>query len=165
VTWKPRADVIAFDANTDGMFPLLTNCDNMPLADVLAKYKYQPALEKRHEQLKTVYAVAPAFLKNVGRIEALLLLYFIAMLVQALIERQVRLGMDAESLDRLPLYPEDRDCRAPTANRILDIFETLQRNELLRDGTVHQRFEPTLSDLQLQILRLLRAPDDIYPAN
>jgi transposase len=39
--------------------------------------------------------VAPAFLKDEGRIEALLLLYFLALLVQAFIERQVRAAMKA----------------------------------------------------------------------
>ena len=60
------------------------------------------------------------FLKNEGRVEALLLLYFLALLVQALIERDVRLVMIAEGIEMLPPYPEERQCRAPTANRILE---------------------------------------------
>ena len=36
------------------------------------------------------------FLKNEGRIEALFFLYLLALLVQALIERQVRLEMEKE---------------------------------------------------------------------
>lgn len=131
VAWKPKADPIAYDARSDGMYPLITNCDDLPAAEVLLKYKAQPSLEKRHEQLKSVYAVAPAFLKDEGRIEALLLIYFLAMLVQALIERQVRAAMKAAKLDVLPLYPEDRECHAPTANRILEVFEGIQRHDLL----------------------------------
>ncbi len=129
----------------------------------MKKYRYQPKLEKRHEQLKTVYAVAPAFLKNEGRIEALLLLYFLALLVQALIERQVRLGMDAEGFDGLPLYPENRDCHAPTANRIFEVFQPVQRHELRRDGKLVQRFDPELTPLQHHLLRLMEAPREIYP--
>lgn len=163
LVWRPKADVIAYDAKSDGMYPLITNCDDLAAADVLRKYKYQPTLEKRHEQLKTVYAVAPAFLKNEGRIEALLLVYFIALLVQALIERDVRLAMAAEGIPRLPLYPEERLCRAPTANRILDVFEHVQRHELVKDGAIVQAFEPTLTDLQITLLRLLGAPRTIYP--
>ena len=162
VVWKPKADIIAYDARSDGMYPLITNCDNLPAGDVLQKYKYQPNLEKRHEQLKTVYAVAPAFLKDEGRIEALLLLYFVALLVQALIERQVRTAMKAEKLKVLPLYPEDRECQAPTANRILEVFENLQRHELMEGATLHKCFEPKLTQLQEDLLRLLGAPRNTY---
>ncbi len=165
VLYKPNAEAITYDAKSDGMFPLITNCKAEALSpeEVLKKYRYQPKLEKRHEQLKTDYAVAPAFLKNEGRIEALLLLYFLALLVQALIERQVRLGMDAEGSDSLPLYPENRDCRAPTANRIFEVFQTVQRHELVRDSTFVQRFHPELTPLQHHLLRLIGAPREIYP--
>jgi hypothetical protein len=162
VAWKPKADVIAYDARSDGMYPLITNCDDLPAGDVLQKYKYQPNLEKRHEQLKTVYAVAPAFLKDEGRIEALLLLYFVALLVQALIERQVRTSMKAEKLRVLPLYPEDRECQAPTANRILEVFENLQRHDLMEGATLRKCFEPKLTPLQEDLLRLLGAPWNTY---
>jgi transposase len=160
--WKPKADAIAYDAHTDGMYPLITNCTDLPGGEILAKYKYQPYLEKRHEQLKSVSVVAPAFLKNEGRVESLLLLHFVALLVHALIERQLRKAMDARDIDALPLYPEERDCRAPTSARILEIFETVQRHELLRDGRVVQRFEATLTPLQEQVLDLLGIPAHVY---
>ncbi|MCG7850560.1 MAG: hypothetical protein MIO93_15490, partial [ANME-2 cluster archaeon] len=54
VTWSPRKENIDFDARSDGMFPLITNCVDLSLVEILDKYKYQPWLEKRHEQLKTV---------------------------------------------------------------------------------------------------------------
>jgi len=77
--------IIAFDARSDGMFPLITNCEDLSLVEILDKYKYQPWLEKRHEQLKTVYKIAPVLLKSVTRIEGLLFVFFLAMLIQALI--------------------------------------------------------------------------------
>jgi len=52
--------------------------------------------------------MAPVWLKNVGRIEALLFLYFVALLVHALLERELRLGMARENIESLPLYPEER---------------------------------------------------------
>ena len=39
-------------------------------------------IEKRFEQIKTVHEIAPVFLKDEGRIEALFTLYFLALLVQ-----------------------------------------------------------------------------------
>jgi hypothetical protein len=44
----------------------ITNYDDLPPGEVMSKDNYQPNLEKRHEQTKTVFAVAPAFLKDEG---------------------------------------------------------------------------------------------------
>ena len=145
------------------MYPLITNCEDLEPAEILDKHKYQPTLEKRHEQLKTVYAVAPAFLKNEGRLEALLLLYFLAMLVQAVLERQVRLAMVREDVESLPLYPEERDCKAPTANRILEIFEGIQKHDLMDGKTIQQRFPPTPTDFQCDLMRMMGVPRSAYP--
>lgn len=162
IEWHPRPETIDYDAHTDGIFPLLTNDENLPAADVLEKYKYQPQLEKRHEQLKTVRAVTPVLLKSVTRIEALLMVYFLALLVDALIEREMRRAMKAARIPSLPLYPEDRLCRAPTTVRLLEILGDLRSNVLLRENTVIQTFHPDLSDMQREILRLLGVPLSAY---
>ncbi len=144
------------------MFPLTTNCDESSAAELLRNYKYQPQLEKRHEQLKTVRAVAPVFLKNSTRIEALLLLYFVALLVDALIERQLRRGMQEANIESLPLYPEERRCKAPTTARVFDVLRDLRRHHLMRGATVVKTFHPELSSLQRQLLELLGVPPDAY---
>ena len=148
-------EVIIADERSDGMFPLITNCRDLSAAAILAAYKFQPCLEKRHEQLKTVQDLAPVWLKNVSRIEALLFLYFIALLVHALLEREVRQAMASAKISSLPLYPEERDCRAPSTERILDLFQPLQRHRLHQNGSVLKTFEPELSQLQSDILKLL----------
>lgn len=160
--WSPRADTIDYDARTDGMFPLLGNDDTLSGRDLLEKYKFQPQLEKRHEQLKTVRIVAPVLLKSETRIEALLMIYFLAMLLDALIEREMRRAMAAANMRSLPLYPEGRRCKAPTARRLFEIFGPLQRHQLFHNGRLVQCFEPKLSDLQLQILRFLAVPRSAY---
>jgi HEPN domain-containing protein len=129
---------------------------------ILEAYKFQPRLEKRHEQLKSVQNLAPVWLKNVSRVEALLFLYFIALLVHALLEREVRQGMVREGLECLPLYPEERECKAPRTERLLDVFALLQRHRLFRAGQEIQRFEPELSELHRQILDLMRLPYDVF---
>ena len=70
---------------SDGMYPLLTNDDTLTPAQVLEAHKRQPGIEKRFQQIKTVHEIAPVFLKNEGRIEALFFLYFVALLLQSLI--------------------------------------------------------------------------------
>ena len=122
VAARVKTEVVIADERSDGMFPLITNCRSMSAPDVLAAYKIQPKLEKRHEQLKTVQDLSPVWLKNVDRIEALLFLYFVALLVHALLERELRRGMAKAKIPSLPLYPEERDCRAPATERILDLF-------------------------------------------
>ena len=83
VAARIKDDVVTTDERSDGMFPLITNCKDLPLKEVLAAYKFQPRLEKRHEQLKSVQRLAPMWLQNVSRIEAVLFLIS-ALLVQAL---------------------------------------------------------------------------------
>jgi len=75
-----------------------------------------------------------------------------------LIEREVRTGMRRAALDNIALYPEFRDCKAPSAERILEIFATLARHQLHRDGTLVQTFEPELTTQQQQVLDLLGLP-------
>jgi transposase len=162
VAARIKDDVIAADERTDGMFPLITNGKDLSLKQVLQAYKFQPQLEKRHEQLKSVQDLAPMWLKKVSRIEALLFLYFVALLVHALLEREVRQGMVRKKLDRLPLYPEDRQCKAPSTERILDVFAPLQRHRLRKGGRLAQVFEPELNDLHRQILDLMQLPEAIF---
>ncbi len=158
VAARVKDEVIEADARTDGMFPLITNCKDLALQQVLEAYKFQPQLEKRHEQLKSVQDLAPVWLKSVARIEALLFLYFVALLVHALLERELRQGMVRENIDSLPLYPEERECRAPSTERILDLFTPLQRHRLRKHGNLVQVFEPELSRLHKKILALMHIP-------
>ncbi|HUY91814.1 MAG TPA: hypothetical protein VMV10_23935, partial [Pirellulales bacterium] len=99
---------------------------------VLRAYKRQPLIEKRFSQLKTDFAVAPVYLKNVTRIQGLLAIYFLALLTQTLLERELRRAMARAELPSLPLYPEGRPCTRPTTQKILELFEPIQRHELRR---------------------------------
>jgi transposase len=125
-------------------------------------HKGQPAIEKRFEQIKTVHEIAPVFLKNPHRIEALFTLYFLALLVQALIERELRLAMKRERLKELPLYPEQRSCKRPTTEQILRLFSLAERHTLIRRGRITQVFPAELTDLQRQLLNLLGVPEDAF---
>jgi len=156
------AEAVAYDAKSDGCFPLITNDWKLSDAELLAAHKYQPNLEKRHAQLKGTQLVAPVLLKSPARIEALLVCHFIALLIQALIEREIRLAMLKAETEKIPLYPEDRFCRAPTAARVLEIFSGAARNRLMSDGHLVQVFQPTLSRLQLEVLKLLGIPRSAY---
>jgi transposase len=147
---------LAEAARCDGIFPLISNEAGMSAKDLLLAYKQQPMIEKRYAQLKTDFAVAPVYLKEVSRIQALLCVYFLALLVESLLERELRRAMEAEGLEGLPLYPEGRACRWPTARKVIDLFEDVQRHELSAGRRPAEVFTTKLSRLQRRILRLLK---------
>lgn len=162
IEWKIDQAAIDFDHKSDGIFPLLTNDRNLAPAEVLQAYKGQPTIEKRFEQLKTVHEIAPVFLKNPGRIEAFFTVYFLALLVQSLIERHLRLAMQRQQITHLPLYAEQRQCKRPTTEQILRLFGLLERHTLQRGSKTAQVFNPELTSLQRQILGLLDVPQSAF---
>ena len=139
----------------DGVFPLITNDDSLSELEMLLAYKSQPSLEKRFSHLKTDFEVAPVYLKEVSRIQALLCVYFLALLTESLLERELRRAMDREAIESLPLYPEGRKCRRPTARRLIDLFDDVQRHSLRAGRRPPVVFTTELSRLQRRLLRLL----------
>jgi transposase len=164
IEWTTDEEAIAYDHKSDGMYPLITNDRGLSPAQVLEAHKGQPMIEKRFEQIKTVHQIAPVFLKNTMRIEAFFTLYFLALLVQALIERELRLAMKRERIKELPIYPEQRLCKRPTTEQILRLFSLAERHTLLRDDKPVQSFPPQLTELQRQTLDLLGVPKHAYLA-
>jgi transposase len=158
LTWRIDHDRLAEESRCDGVFPLVSNVTTMSALELLLAYKQQPMIEKRFSQLKTDFVVAPVFLKEVSRIQALLCVYFFALLTESLLERELRRAMAREGIESLPLYPEGRACRRPTARRVIDLFEDIQRHELVTEGRTAVIFMTELTRLQRKILRLLGMP-------
>jgi transposase len=126
-----------------------------PLAKALAKYKEQSQVERRIHHLKGPLAVAPMFLKNPERIAGLLCVLVWALMVLALMERQVRRGLGGQPL--YGLYPENRPSPSPTGPAILESFGTLCI--IIADNgktTVRQLAQPTA--IQRRLLQLLDLP-------
>lgn len=155
-------DAISKEALTDGIFPLVTNASGLSERAVLLAYKKQPKVEKRFSQMKSDFEVAPVYLKNVARIEALLCIYFLALLTQALIERELRTAMAAQGVDSLPLYPEGRLCKRPCTRRVLDLYKNVQRHQLTGAGGASTTLVTELSPIQRDVLRLLGIPTRCY---
>jgi transposase len=162
VEWSTNEDAIAYDRRSDGMYPLMTNDRKLTAAQVLEAHKGQPMIEKRFEQIKTVHEIAPVFLKDEGRIEALFTLYAIALLVQALIERELRQAMARQGIDELPIYPEQRQCAHPTTEQVLRLFSLAERHRLIQHGRTIKLFELEFTELQRQVLALLSVPASTF---
>jgi transposase len=155
IEWSINTERIEYDHKSDGMYPLLTNDRSLSAARVLEAHKGQPTIEKRFEQIKTVHEIAPVFLKKEGRVEALFTLYFLGMLVQALIERELRSAMKRENITELPIYPEERLCKHPTTEQVFRLFSHAQRHILFQNDNKIQIFPVELTGLQKQVLDLI----------
>jgi hypothetical protein len=63
ITVEIDAARVRYDAASDGCFPLITNDPKLTDVEALTAYRYQPTLEKRHHELKSVQDAAPVTLK------------------------------------------------------------------------------------------------------
>ena len=92
--WYFDEAALAAEASTDGWYALLTNLGSeVSTAQVFYNYKGQEAPERRYSNFKGPLAVAPMFLKNNRRIEALISVICLALLIFTLVERTVRLAL------------------------------------------------------------------------
>jgi transposase len=92
--WHFDETALATEASTDGWYALLTNLSSeVSTAEVFSNYKGQEAPERRYHNFKGPIAVAPMFLKNNRRIEALISVICLALLIFSLVERAVRLAL------------------------------------------------------------------------
>ncbi len=159
-------EAVRASAASDGIFPLITNLptDSHPPLEILKIYKYQAFIEKRHEQLKSVAEVVPVNFKSPERIDAFLFLFFVALTIDALLERQLRNAMTAHHLDSLPIYPEGRPCKAPTAGKVIALFANLRRHRLLDGGHYIKTFWDPITDPQRIVLDLLDVPASKFGA-
>jgi transposase len=163
LAWELDQPSLTEAEREDGVFPLLTNDRSFDAEQVLRAYKRQPLIEKRFSQFKTDFAVAPVYLKNVARIQGLLAVYFLVLLVQTLLERELRRAMTQAEVPSLPLYPEGRACTRPTTQKIIELFEPVQRHEVRQataDANAEQEPETlilvtALTPVQRQIVKLL----------
>jgi len=111
---------------------------------------------------KTVLEVAPVFLKKIKKIEAILFLYFVALMVVSLIERKIRMNMAKENIEKLPILPQRMNSKKPTWNNIRYFFRNVHFSEIIRDGVSMQIDIKGLSGLHKQICRLLEVPVSVY---
>ena len=154
-------EAVAYDASSDGCFPFVTN-ETLPPAELLRIYKFQPRLERRHATFKGVIEAAPLTLKSDTRLDALGFCLYVALLVHALVERQLRRAMAAKGIANLPLYYEDRACSAPTAARVFELLEPLCATAILHADELLVLCAPKPDQLQRKILSLLKVPSSAY---
>jgi transposase len=154
LAWHIDAKELARAAELDGMFVLKTNLAKAThsMSAVLRTHKEQIQVERRIGNLKGPLAVAPMFLKNPQRMAGLLFILMWALMIMALIERQVRRSLKGAPM--YGLYPERRPSKAPTGVRLIEAFEYLCVILVEEDGQL-TRYLGELDNTQRQILKLL----------
>ena len=158
---KKNHDGIKRSATIDGIFPLTTNA-KLNALDTLAAYKYQPNIEKRFSYAKSGYEIAPAFLKKTERIESLTFACYMADLVAALIQRNLRLAMTNQGIKELKTLPEERSSSTPTWEQIQRLFAHQCKYQVIEKGEILRSFWDDLTERQSQVLELLEVPKASY---
>ena len=154
LAWGRNKEELKNASNGDGVFPLLSTDSSIDALEALKAYKYQPRLEKRFTQFKSIHAAAPLLFKRVHRIESVMFLFFLSLMIQALIEREIRLKMSERKVKSLPIYPEGRETVAPTTSKILDQFEGISSYKIM-GGKETKEFRDDLNPLQEQLLHFM----------
>ena len=154
LNWKIDPQALAEWEQLEGVYVLKTNLSKRrhPIAKLLETYGEQKHVERRIHHLKGPLAIAPMFLENPKRIAGLLCILVWALMVLALMERQVRRRLRGKPL--YGLYPENRPSPAPTGPAVLDCFGTLCIVIVKHHGSIARRLaEPSAT--QREILKLL----------
>ena len=162
LSWTQKKQALKKEAQTDGVFPLLCTDKQLTAKEVLKAYKYQPRLEKRFAQFKSIHHAAPLLFKKIERIEANMFGFFIALVVQALIEREVRIKMKEQKIEKIRVYPEQREASHPTTSKILDRFDNICTYKIIENSKVVETFKDSLNEDQKLILSLLNIEEDEY---
>jgi transposase len=162
LSWTRNIVALNNEKNVDGLFPILCTDKNMSAKEALVAYKYQPNLEKRFYQLKSIHHVAPTLFKKVERVEAILFLFYLALILQAVIEREIRQQMSEAGIEALPLYPEHRLSYHPTTAKIFDQFQDATVSYLMINGQLSKEYRDKLNPIQQKILALLKISENDY---
>lgn len=89
-------------------------------------------------------------------------LFFVALMIQAIIERQVRSGMKDKKIMKLEVYPENRDASHPTTSKIFDIFSDISTYTLTQDSDIIEMHTDMLKPIHNSILKLLSLDEEAY---
>ncbi|HEX7511027.1 MAG TPA: IS1634 family transposase [Chitinivibrionales bacterium] len=160
--WNRNDIVLHQELNIDGIFPILCTDKALDAKEALLAYKFQPRLEKRFSQFKSYLNAAPLLFKKIERVEATMFLYFLALILQAVIERQVRKMMKEAEIEALPIYPENRPAAHPTATKIFALFEGISTYTVKREGRRSDYYRDELSPIQIKVLKLLGLKESDY---
>ncbi|MBU4257650.1 hypothetical protein KKC04_04555, partial [Patescibacteria group bacterium] len=92
----------------------------------------------------------------------IMFLFFVALIIQGIIKRKVRLAIKKEGIQSLPIYPEYRKSFYPTTSKIFYNFDGISSYKIIESGKVIKEFKDSLSSTQKIILNLLGMDENQY---
>jgi transposase len=111
---------------------------------------------------KTILEVSPVFLKKERRIEAVLFLYFFALMIVSLIERNIRLNMEKQKIEKLSILPQRMNTKKPTWNNIRYFCRDIHLSLIIKDKITIQADVQGFSDLHKRVCELAEVPCSVY---
>jgi transposase len=162
LSWAINKEALKAEKNVDGVYPLLSTDQSLSSKEIIMAFKYQPKLEKRFMHLKSIHNIAPLLCKKLERVEANMFVFFVALLVQALIEREIREKMKKGLIHALQIYPENRDAVHPTTSKVFDIFNRISTYTLVEGEDELYKYADDLTGVQKSILGLLEIDELTY---
>jgi len=147
-----------------GYYPLLTNQspEQLSIEGAMLAHKKQYKSEHTFRRAKGPLNIEPVYLHTPERIEALLLLFKIALQMVVLIERTARKNIRQRDYGLDNFMPNRVDVRNPRCEYMLKEFEDIVKGQLpLPDGNTYG-FVSELNSLQRDILAVLEVPLNYY---
>ena len=157
--WHIDETGLAREQDLDGAYLIKTDLPKgeYPAAKVLAEYKEQIHVERRIGDMKGPLAIAPMFLEKPLRIAGLMQILLWALMLLALMERDVRRSLQGAPI--YGIYPENRPCFAPTGRGIFECFEDLCIVVVKHKGETWRRLGE-LTPVQRHLVKLMGIPPD-----
>ena len=89
-------------------------------------------------------------------------IFFLALIVQAVIEREIRKKMKQKDIPWLAVYPEGRIAYHPTTAKVFDRFDGVSKYHRKQGDIVIREYQDQLTNLQKQILEMLQIQEIEY---
>ena len=121
-----------------------------------------PRIIPEESQFKSMHRAAPLLFKKIRRVEANMFAFFIALLLQALLERELRKNLDERNAPPLKLYPEDRDAPHPTSSQLFKTFERLSTYAITDQGQTCEEYRDELNETHRAVLALLDMEESAF---
>ncbi|EFK09176.1 conserved hypothetical protein, partial [delta proteobacterium NaphS2] len=102
--------------------------------------------------------------KETERIEAMTFLYFIALMIVSLMERNIRKNMAEQGVEKLPILPNGMNTKKPTWNNLNYFFKNVHLSMVEKQDKIIQTVTKGVTQLHEFVLKLLGVPPSVYAA-
>ena len=109
-----------------------------------------------------MHCAAPLLFKKIERVEANMFIFFVALMAQALLEREIRSALNRHKKGPLKLYPEDRDAIHPTTSQILKTFAGISSYAIEVEPGRFEEYRDELKPVHREVLALLNIDEQRF---